>query len=81
MLDAWKIAAVPMAEAVPAAKAAINPARAIIGNWRCEIAVGGQRMYILSTFKAIHDRNPLFPDSESAAERILHLYDEYAAHK
>jgi hypothetical protein len=34
--------------------------------------------YILSTFKGIHDRGTLFADSESTAERILRLYDEFA---
>ena len=35
--------------------------------------------YILSTFNGIHDRSTLFPNSPSTAERILALYDEYAA--
>jgi hypothetical protein len=33
--------------------------------------------YILSTFKGIHDRGTLLPNSESTAQRILRLYDEY----
>jgi hypothetical protein len=37
--------------------------------------------YILSTFKAIHDRGTLLPNSESTAQRILRLYDEYAVAK
>ena len=35
--------------------------------------------YILSTFNGIHDRSTLFPNTPSTAERILALYDEYAA--
>ena len=34
--------------------------------------------YILSTFKGIHERSPLFADGASTAEEILRLYDEYA---
>lgn len=33
--------------------------------------------YILSTFKGIHDKTPLFPENRSTAEQILALYDEY----
>jgi hypothetical protein len=35
--------------------------------------------YILSTFTGIHDRTTLFPNSPSTAERILALYDDFAA--
>jgi hypothetical protein len=31
--------------------------------------------YILSTFKGIHARNPLFEESASTAEHILATYD------
>ena len=34
--------------------------------------------YILSTFKGIHDKTPLFGKKQSTAERILTLYDELA---
>jgi hypothetical protein len=33
--------------------------------------------YILSTFKGIHERSPLFDEKGSTAEHILALYDEY----
>ncbi len=35
--------------------------------------------YILSTFKGIHERTPLLPDSASPAQHILNLYDQYAS--
>jgi hypothetical protein len=35
--------------------------------------------YILSTFKGIHVRSPLFPDRASTAEHILSIYDSLAA--
>jgi hypothetical protein len=35
--------------------------------------------YILSTFKGIHEPAPLFPNSPSKAERIVALYDQFAA--
>ncbi|HYO25383.1 MAG TPA: hypothetical protein VEQ85_10590 [Lacipirellulaceae bacterium] len=36
--------------------------------------------YILSTFRGIHDPQPLFPTHRSTAQHILALYDEYARH-
>jgi len=35
--------------------------------------------YILSTFKGIHGRQPLFPGASSVAERIVEKYQEMAA--
>jgi hypothetical protein len=35
--------------------------------------------YILSTFKGIHEPAPLLPNSPTKAERILALYDQFAA--
>jgi len=32
--------------------------------------------YILSTFKGIHDRQPLLPEASSTAQRILEKHDE-----
>ncbi len=34
--------------------------------------------YILSSFKGIHNRSPLLPDSHSIAEHILAEYDRFA---
>ncbi len=36
--------------------------------------------YILSTFKGIHERGPLLPDSRSIAEHILSWYDALRSH-
>jgi hypothetical protein len=35
--------------------------------------------HILSTFKGIHEQAPLFPNCRTKAERILALYDQFAA--
>jgi hypothetical protein len=35
--------------------------------------------YILSTFRGIHDPQPLFADGLSPARRILRKYDEFAS--